>query len=215
MNYEQFLKYMELGGSIMWIILALSVLAVAIFIERLIFFVVSSADLKSLKKALAGISDDERYGPGAAKVKGSVRRLFFAACECWELDDEKLEAKLKREARMELYRWERRLPLLEVIVRSAPLLGLLGTVLGMVEMFASMSVGGGVNARAVTDGIWKALLTTVAGLSVAIPALAAHSFLVGMIDKEEEKLERGTGFIMDKLAEHSRFSHEPKIGRKT
>ena len=204
MNYEQILKYMELGGSIMWILLALSVLAVAIVLERIFFFVASSANLEELEGAFAeSISEDgvpsfAVPGAGAGLGKTPLQRLFLTACECWELNDEKLEAKLKREARKELYRWERNLPLLEVIARAAPLLGLLGTVLGMVEMFGSMSVGGTINARAVTDGIWKALFTTVAGLSVAIPVLIAHSFLAGMIDKEAEALERCSGFIMDK-----------------
>lgn len=205
--YEQFLMYMELGGSIMWIILALSVLAVAIIMERLIFFavsssnLVSSANLDKLEAAFAESVSKDGAPRFVVPGKRSFHRLFSAAYESWELDDEKLEAKLKREARKELYRWERNLPLLEVIARIAPLLGLLGTVLGMVDMFGSMGAGGAVSASAVTTGIWQALFTTVAGLSVAIPALIVHSFLSGMIDREEEALERSSGFILDKRAE--------------
>ena len=200
MIFDQFLEYMEMGGSIMWIILALSVLAITIVIERIIFFAFSSASLKKLEAAFNESISKDGVPSLAAPGRTPLHRLFFAACECWELNDETLEAKLQREMRGDLYRWERRLPLLEAIARVAPLLGLLGTVLGMVEMFSSMSVGGGINARAVTDGIWKALLTTVAGLSVAIPVSLAHSFLLGIVDKQEEILERGAGFIMDKRA---------------
>ena len=210
MNFEQFFEYMELGGSIMWIILALSVLAVAIVIERFIFFAVSSANHEKLEAAFAESISENGVPRFAVPGKSSLHRLFFAACEYWELNDEKLEAKLKRETQRELYRWERNLPLLEVITRAAPLLGLLGTVLGMVEMFGAMSIGGAVNARAVTGGIWKALFTTVAGLSVAIPVLIAYSILSGIIDKEEETLERGSGFIMDKRADSSSFPRAPK-----
>ncbi|MDR3322033.1 MAG: MotA/TolQ/ExbB proton channel family protein, partial [Synergistaceae bacterium] len=83
----------------------------------------------------------------------------------------------------------------EIIARVSPLLGLLGTVLGMVEMFQTLNLGGSVNAEAVTGGIWKALFTTVAGLAVAIPVIIAHGILLGRINKEEEKLERGAEFL--------------------
>ena len=192
---------MLLGGSIMWVILALFILAAAIVIERIIFFTASSADLKSLKKALAGISDGECDAFVLAKpvkVKGSVRRLLSAARECWDLSDEKLNLRLEGEVRGEIYKWERNLPLLEIITRAAPLFGLLGTVLGMVEMFGSMSVGGTIDARIVTWGIWKALFTTVAGLSVAILTLVAHGFLSDAVSREEETLEQGVNFIMSR-----------------
>jgi len=205
-NFDQFLEYMRLGGSIMWIILALSVLAAAIVIERLIFFAFSSADLKSLKKALAGVSDG-KYEPDLTtpvKVKGSVRRLLSAVCECWNFSDEKLSLRLEGEVRGELYKWERNLPFLEIITRVSPLLGLLGTVIAMVEMFGSMEVGGAINAQAVTGGIWKALLTTVAGLSVAIPTLIAHGFLTARVGKEEETLEHAVIFIMSRRVDFPR-----------
>ena len=193
----------------MWIILALSILAAAIVMERIIFFAVSSADLESLERALAGISDVEYGEPGpATPTKGSVHRLFSAARECWSSTDEKLSLRLEGEVRRELYRWERNLPLLEIITRVAPLLGLLGTVLGMVEMFGSMSVGGAVDARAVTGGIWKALFTTVAGLAVAIPTLVAHGFLADAVSREEETLEQGVNFIM---SSRMNFSPAPAL----
>jgi len=194
-NFDQFLEYMRLGGSIMWIILALSILAAAIVIERIIFFSVSSTDLKSLENALAGISERDRP---PAPLKGSARRLFSAARECWSSNDEKLSLRLEGEVRGELYKWERNLSLLEIITRVAPLLGLLGTVVAMVEMFGSMGAGGAIDARAVTGGIWKALLTTVAGLSVAIPTLVAHGFLSNAVGRQEETLEQVVTLIMSR-----------------
>jgi biopolymer transport protein ExbB len=192
----------------MWIILALSVLSGAVVIERILFFAISSSDLNKLQDVFnRSLSEGIPEGRPLYFVadKNSLRigqdRLFSVACEYWKLDDEKLSSKLEGEIRKTLYEWERNLPMLEIAARIAPLLGLLGTVLGMVDMFGSMSVGGAVDARAVTGGIWKALFTTVAGLSVAIPMVLAHGFLTGAIDREEETLERGADFIMDKRRE--------------
>jgi biopolymer transport protein ExbB len=201
--FEQFLEYMRLGGSIMWIILALSVLSATVVIERILFFAVSSSDPDKLQSLFDNSLLPAGGAPHPGTGKSSLHRLFFVAREHGKLDDETLNSKLEAEIRRILYEWERNLPMLEIVARVAPLLGLLGTVLGMVEMFGSMSVGGAVDARAVTGGIWKALFTTVAGLSVAIPVLLAHGFLTGAIDREEETLERGLSFIMDKRRERS------------
>lgn len=180
----------------MWMILGISVLSVAVVIERIFFFAASSSSPDKMQNIFDSLAD-EASAPLAAE-KSSLHRLFFMACEHGGLDGEKLNSVLEGEIRRTLYEWERHLSILEIAARVAPLLGLLGTVLGMVEMFGSMSVGGAIDARAVTGGIWKALFTTVAGLSVAIPVLLAHGFLMTAVDKEEETLERGARFIMDK-----------------
>ena len=195
---------MRLGGSIMWIILALSILAAAIVIERIIFFAGSSTDLKSLKKAFTGTTDGEDELGLTAPVKGSAGRLLSITRECRDFSDEKMSLRLEGEVRGELYKWERNLPLLEIITRVAPLLGLLGTVVAMVEMFGAMGIGGAIDAQAVTGGIWKALLTTVAGLSVAIPTLVAHGFLSAAVNREEENLEQAVNFIMSRRIDSPR-----------
>jgi biopolymer transport protein ExbB len=82
---------------------------------------------------------------------------------------------------------------LEVIATVAPLVGLLGTVVGMVEAFQAMELAGSnVNPAVLSGGIWKALLTTAAGLIVAIPAFIAHSWF-------ERKTERAAGMLQDDL----------------
>lgn len=183
-------EYMEAGGSIMWVILALSAVALAVFIERLISFRLSSESGEPLERAF---SDAIVYGgpEEARRVAGgktSLRRVYSAACRSWDADDSRLKIILDGEVAHELSRWEKRIYIIEVVARVAPLLGLLGTVLGMVEMFRTLNIGGGVSAEAVTGGIWKALFTTVAGLSVAIPATLAHTFLMSIIDKTEDAL---------------------------
>jgi biopolymer transport protein ExbB len=77
----------------------------------------------------------------------------------------------------------------------------------MLEMFSSLHAGGLVSAQAVTGGIWKALFTTVAGLSVAIPLILVHGALIGRVNRQEEELERGCDFITrEKLLASARKS---------
>jgi len=186
-----FMEYMNLGGSIMWIILFLSVAALTVVIERLIFFVSASADSEAVEKAFG-----EALSRGdTLSGRSSLHRLFSAVFAQWSLGAEDIRLLADAHIRREVYRWEKNLELLEIIARVSPLLGLLGTVLGMVEMFQTLNLGGSVNAEAVTGGIWKALFTTVAGLAVAIPVIIAHGILLGRINKEEEKLERGAEFL--------------------
>jgi biopolymer transport protein ExbB len=202
-----FLEYMQAGGAIMWIIMALSVVSLAVVIERMIFFAGASTNPEAIElafgKALA--SGDRDAVRRVVQGRSSMHRLFASAYAHWQVDDESLKPLLDGQVRRELYRWEKHFPLLDVVARVAPLLGLLGTVIGMVEMFQSLNLGGTVSATAVTGGIWKALFTTVAGLSVAIPVIVAHGILSGRIDKEEETLRRGAEYI---LRAHFAYSRE-------
>jgi biopolymer transport protein ExbB len=189
-----FLAYMEAGGAIMWVILALSVIAAALVIERVIFFASS--------KEAAGVLEDEfsRAARGSGEPmtggRGPARKLFSAALDNWDQGRETLRDMLEGRARLELSKWERNLRFLEITAKVSPLLGLLGTVLGMVEMFRTLNVGGSVSSAAVTGGIWKALFTTVAGLAAAIPVIIAHGALRGWIDREDEFLSRAVEFII-------------------
>ena len=95
---------------------------------------------------------------------------------------------------------ERGLFLLEVVVSAAPLLGLLGTVTGLVKVFSQIPAGGGVGDTAVfSEGIAMALLTTIAGLAIAIPTLISHSYLVRLIDKRTTSISWLTERLVDAI----------------
>ncbi|SER58871.1 biopolymer transport protein ExbB [Nitrosomonas sp. Nm51] len=89
-----------------------------------------------------------------------------------------------RVASLELQKLERNLSLLSFLAQVAPLLGLLGTVLGMIDLFSGFQQGGNsnINLAELSAGIWKALITTAAGLAIAVPTLAAHSYLSSRVD---------------------------------
>ena len=98
------------------------------------------------------------------------------------LEHEQLIELLHSNGRKEVEKLERGLLVLEVIAGIAPLIGLLGTVLGMVTVFDAITASGLGDAQVLSDGISKALITTVAGLSIGIPALAFHSYFSKQVD---------------------------------
>lgn len=184
----------------MWCILALSIVALATTIERTLFFARASTDPEKLETALGealAVRDEARIRTLLCG-NSSQQRLFRAAYTHWTLGRKDMGALLEQQLRRELYKWEKNLSVLDTIAKTAPLLGLLGTVVGMVQMFQTLNLGGAVSAAAVTGGIWKALFTTVAGLSVAIPAIIVHGILSAKIDSQEETLQRGVDFIVRK-----------------
>lgn len=172
MDWGLLMFYMEAGGLIMWVIAFLSLLGVALVVERAVFFASRARDPFILETPEG-------------------------------LDGEARRAAAERKIRSVLFEWERNVSFLEVIIRVAPMLGLLGTVLGMVQMFQALADGGAVTAVAVTKGIREALFTTVAGLSCAIPLMLAHGLLVSRIEKQEERLSLLAGLAED---EHDRAS---------
>ncbi len=183
----------------MWAIFGLSILASAIIIERLVFFKKAWAEPEEVERKIAQAiyeGDRTRASELARSRDSSLHRLFRAAIDHWAADAEAIKVLLEQERRRELFRWERGLEMLSTIARVAPLLGLLGTVLGMVEVFHTISTGRGADMLYLASGIWEALLTTVAGLSVAIPVVLAYAYLSSRVDMVEETLSRGADFIL-------------------
>lgn len=193
------MEWMQAGGGIMWAIAALSVLAGAVVLERLWFFRRAWTEPGSLEERLGKAlyeNDREQVRRVVSSGDSSLHRLFRAATAHWQTDPGTLKLLLEQEIRRELYRWEKGLALISTVGRLAPLLGLLGTVLGMVEIFQTLPSAREAPMVALAGGIWKALLTTVAGLVVAVPAVLGHTFLLSRVDRVEEALERGADFVL-------------------
>lgn len=204
------MDYMHAGGTIMWLIAALSVAALSVATERLIFFRRAWADPEKLEQAFGqaiAAGDIEEAQAVVRSGGSSLNRLYLAAFTHWGTGREEIKLLIEQQIRREIFRWEKNLFVLEIIGKIAPLLGLLGTVLGMVEMFNSLHTGGQVSAAAVTGGIWKALFTTVAGLTVAIPTICAHAYLMAQIDNEEETLNRAGDYLIREHFASTRGSH--------
>jgi biopolymer transport protein ExbB len=193
------MSVMRTGGPIMWVIAALSVVGLAVILERLLFFRRASTDPESLEKALGEALyslDRDRASSVARSGESSLHRLFRAGVGHFGIETEAMRILMEQQVRREVYRWERGLSLLSTIARVAPLLGLLGTVVGLVDIFRELPSATDAPMASISGGLWKALFTTVAGLTVAIPAILCHSFLSSRIDNEEETLNRGADYII-------------------
>ena len=173
------------GGPVMWVLLALSAVAAVVFVERALYLhrgqIRSTAFLTGIKNILAKrrlieaiTVCEETPGPVAVVVKAALLHH--------EADESKLRLAVQEAALIELPTLERRMGALAAIAQVAPLLGLLGTVLGMLRTFHEFTQGGHyATPAALSGGMWEALLATAFGLAVAIPAHLAHHFLRGRV----------------------------------
>jgi len=155
-----------------------------------------------LEQGTAGIGALEAH---CAEAGGPVGRAMATAARAARTHPARAEHAAGRAIDAEIERYRAWVPTLGWIGQIAPLFGLLGTVLGMVELFTTMEATGGiVDPSLLSGGIWKALLTTAAGLIIAIPTLGAHLWLTRRLQALDRILEDGTGLILDHLLGEAR-----------
>ncbi|MCA9665644.1 MAG: MotA/TolQ/ExbB proton channel family protein [Myxococcales bacterium] len=142
--------------------------------------------------------DYEAASGECARAPHPGARVVRAMMDVLRDRPDRAESEARRVGSFELQQAERGLGVLSFIAQAAPLLGLLGTVFGMVDLFIGLQGAGGANVAvsALSGGIWKALLTTAAGLSVAVPTLAGHSYLASRADKLKLQLTDVIGQVM-------------------
>ena len=180
---ELFIK----GGWVMYTILTASVLALTIILERLIFFARIRNDDVSLIRTIEDKLTSNQLNSAldvCKKHRGLVRNVVFACLQEWTRGCERMEDIINFEGNRAVEQLDKHLRGLSVIAQSTPLLGLLGTVIGMIKAFMRIEeVGGAVDVSTLAGGIWEALLTTAFGLIVAIPALFAYHFFETKVDR--------------------------------
>lgn len=189
------IEFLAKGGVLVTPILLCSVLALAIFLERLIRFFRLGRRGAGLAEKVTGLIDAGDQN-GAARLAlesdSPLGRVLSAALAVGQHDRETLETVLVHATDEEVRDLSRYVQTLATIANIAPLLGLLGTVIGMIKAFMVIQqMGGKVNAAVLAGGIWEAMLTTALGLSVALPAMVAHSYLVARVDRYEARLQAG------------------------
>jgi biopolymer transport protein ExbB len=184
------------GGVLVVPILLCSVLVLAIFVERFIRFALLSKRGLSVDEQVARHlvkNDPAAAVQAAAGSRSPMGRVLTQAMDVMGQDREILETVLVHAIEEEVRDLSRYLQALATIANIAPLLGLLGTVIGMIKAFMVIQqMGGKVNAAVLAGGIWEAMLTTALGLAVALPAMVAHSYLIGRVDRFEARLQAGT-----------------------
>lgn len=193
MNRSTLKSQVEVGGFLVWPIIFIGFLALLVTVERLWFLwrVHTNADkvmgrVNTLASEKNWASCDSILLSGKGKP---VYNILIAGINARQADRQTLENVLREAILRELPRLERFLPMLNVMAAIAPLIGLLGTVTGMIQTFNSITLFGTGDPRMMSGGISEALITTEFGLAVAIPIMLIHTFLARQVEHVVEDME--------------------------
>jgi biopolymer transport protein ExbB len=192
------------GGSIMYAILAASIIALGIVIERVVYFLRTRAPLQMIvDETVCALDDGLAAARDALKSKPSVPLTRFLAAglaDGLSMDDRRRA--LEDAGKLEAFLYRRYLRVLSAVAQVSPLLGLFGTVLGMIDAFRTLetTAAGLVNPAELSQGIWKALLTTAFGLSVAIPTYVAYHLIASWAEHRTVELELAGDRLLESLA---------------
>ncbi len=193
------------GGWVMLPILILSVVAVYIFFER--YFAINKAsqiDTNFMNRIKDYIHDSkienaltlcQSYSnPTSRMIEKGIQRIGRPLAD--------INGAIENTGKQEIYKLEKGLPTLATVAGGAPMIGFLGTVMGMIRAFVDMaSAGNNIDVSLLSRGIYTALITTVAGLIVGIVAYFAYNILVARVEKVVNQLEANTTEFLDLLNE--------------
>jgi len=188
------------GGPVLWLLLIISAVAVAVFIERVLQChraqINSTEFLNGIRTVLKRNNLVEALSICDA-TPGPIARLVKTAIVNRDQGRERVREALEEAGSAEVPRLERKLSLLATIAQLSPLIGLLGTMLGFIHTFSRMQESG-LNAHIgqLSSGIWQALVCAAAGLAVSIPAHAAYNYLVSRVNCIVLDMERSATEIV-------------------
>ncbi|PIM93263.1 biopolymer transporter ExbB [Fusobacterium animalis] len=189
------LHYLEVGGPILWVLVIISIGAFAVVLERIVFFARNEKNVGNnfrdeILSLVANKKIDEAIALCDTKkscVASAVKKFLQKAPRGIDVQD--YEFILKEITIKETSPYESRLNLLASVISISPMLGLLGTVTGMIRAFTNISKYGTGDAAIVADGIAEALLTTAAGLMIAIPVIVVYNYLNRRLEKMENEID--------------------------
>ena len=195
------------GGLVLYLILFTSAVAVVVFIERFLHChraqINSTEFLNGVRTVLKRNNVVEALSICDA-TPGPVARLVKTAILNRDNGRERVREALEEAGLAEVPRLEEKLNLLATIAQLAPLLGLLGTVLGFIQTFYAMEQKGLAHVGDLSMGIWKALICAAAGLAVAIPAHAGYNYLVSRVNSIVLDMERAATEIVNIVTEDTK-----------
>ena len=189
------LYYLEVGGPILWVLVIISIGAFAVVLERIVFFARNEKNVgDTFKEEILSLVANKKIDEAIALcdtkkscVASAIKKFLQKAPKGIDVQD--YEFILKEITIKETSPYESRLNLLASVISISPMLGLLGTVTGMIRAFTNISKYGAGDAAIVADGIAEALLTTAAGLMIAIPVIVVYNYLNRRLEKMENEID--------------------------
>ncbi len=200
---QHVLDYFNKGGIIMYPLLLCSIIGITIVIEKLYTLRRRRIVVPAVVNVIQGIAQLDDIKTAAyvcSQNPGPFSAIIGITLERHGEDKETIKEALNDQGRQEVYRLEKGLVILETIAGIAPLLGLLGTVLGILRVFNIISAMGIGQAEALAGGISEALITTIAGLFIGIPAVVAYNYFTQKAESLVLEIERHSNILLGKIS---------------
>jgi len=199
------LELLSKGGFVLIIIFLLSVIAVYIFVERYRTIQAASKTPENFMEEIRSKvtnGDIEGAKIQCAHVDSPIARMIEKGVSRIGSSLKNIEVSIENVGKIEIYRLEKNLSLLATISGAAPMLGFLGTVIGMIRAFIAIAQEeGSVSPKLLSQGIYEAMITTAAGLVVGILAYLAYNYLVTRVQKLVHNMEYNSIEFIDLLQE--------------
>ena len=193
----------QAGGWLMWVLLILGGLTIFLFVERFMAIrKASKMDMNFMNRIRDKISEGKIQSAveSCKRTNTPIARMVEKGIERIGRPMPEIQNAIENQANLEVARLENGLPYLSMISGGAPMIGFLGTVIGLVKAFMAMEgLGGTVDISVLAGGMYVAMLTTVAGLIVGIPAYFGYNYLVARIEKLVFQMEANSIAFMDIL----------------
>ncbi len=201
--YDIFIK----GGMVMWMILACSVLALSVVIDRFIVIRRAKINVPAFMVRLRGLIKKKDIS-GAVSVcmqeNSPIANIIRKGLKKYKFGHDRVKESIENAGKQEISKLEKGLPILASIAGIAPLLGFLGTVTGMITAFMTIEdLAGAANPSDLAGGIWEALLTTATGLIVGIPSLAFYNYFVSGVKRLVGDMETVANDVVDTIQDSS------------
>jgi biopolymer transport protein ExbB len=199
---KNIMNFLAKGGITMIPLFLCSIAALAVAIEKAISLRRRKVIVPEVVSVLENIKGTNDFGLAVSiceKHHGPFANVIRLSLENYRLPREELKEALLDQGRQEVHRLERGLGVLETVAGIAPMLGLLGTVLGILKVFQIISVMGVGQAAALAGGISEALITTIAGLFIGIPALVAYNYFAHKAEALVLEVEKYSNRLLNKI----------------
>jgi biopolymer transport protein ExbB len=202
---------LQAGGPVIWLILIAAAAAVVVFVERALFCHRSQINSAEFLNGVRNVLKRDNVVEAVSicdATPGPVARLVKAAILNREKGRERVREAVEESGLTEVPLLEERLNLLATIAQIAPLLGLLGTILGFIDVFKQLQSDGLYahisGEHSLAQGVWTALICAAAGIAVAIPAHAGYNYLVSRVNKIVLDMERAAAEIVNIVTENGK-----------
>ena len=194
-------QLLQQGGPMVWVLLLVSAFAITAFLERLLYYHRAQINASEFMAGVRTVLKNDNVVEAVAicdATPGPVARLAKLGILNRDQSHERLREMIDDHSRAEVPRLEKRLNMLGTIAQIAPLLGLLGTVLGFIEIFQGVDLAGGnwVLAEDLAGGIWQGLICMALGLAIAVPCTIAFNYLVARKDDIALDIEKSTSELL-------------------